>query len=567
MEFIGVICLVNKIESYTYKDVDNITSYISIIQLIMDKELITLYYKNMLSDYSLNSKDIFLANMSHEIRTPLNGIIGYNQLLMQTPLTLTQKNYLTSMNYCSIQLMQIINDILDYTKLASGKMNIYNECFSIKEVFRNVSDAINQKILEKKQNIEFKIIENCPEHVISDRGKLVQILINLLTNASKFSDIGKSIFVSISIIDNNLLQICVKDNGIGITDNDICKLFNVFLQIDASTKKKTGSGLGLAISKKLVNLLDGNIYVESIFGAGSTFTFTIKYQNYEEYEKTMENDIDILDDKTVLVVDDMANNRIVLSEMLFEWKMNPVICASPLEALRMIIGNRYKFDVALIDICMPNISGSELAIQIKQENPYIPLIALSSIDSYVNTSDFEFKLDKPVNKVQLFNTLYRVLSKGILPSAYIGTNTKKEIINIPPTSPINNNKNTKILIAEDILYNSTLLINMLVNIGYENVDVAEDGKEAYDKIKKAENEENPYTILLLDLRMPVMDGHELITTLKKENITYLKIVIITASVMEIDLIKCRENNIEYFINKPIDYNQFKHVILHLTNKQ
>lgn len=562
-EYIGVLCLLNKVLTYKEEDVKYILSYISILELIMSKEQLEMYYKHKLNGELNISKEMFLANMSHEIRTPLNGVIGYNQLLMQTPLTTTQKTYLTSMNQCSIQLMQIINDILDYSKLTSGKMRINKECFSIKELIQNAKNAIDSRLTEKKQKLVTTISGTCPEFIISDRNKITQILINLISNASKFSDINKQIITNFYCT-NNELVIDVVDNGIGISESDIKQLFNAFIQIKESTQKE-GSGLGLVISKRLAMLLKGDVSVKSVLNQGSTFTATIKYEEYEEYEKYMEKDMDVLKNKTILVVDDNADNRIVLSELLFEWKMQPVICASALEALRMVMAERYNFDIGLIDICMPNTSGSELAKQIKAEKPYLPLIALSSIASYVNTSNFEFKLDKPINKVQLFNVLSRVLVKSSNKLGYIGNKQ-----NIPYSPLIRNkticeNKNVKILIVEDIIYNANLFINMLETFGFKNSTLASNGKIALKKINEAILVDDPYEIMLLDLKMPEMNGYELIEQLEKKSIKNIHIVVITASIMESDVEKCKNIGIKYFLTKPIQINQLKQVFTYLSS--
>jgi CheY-like chemotaxis protein len=524
----------------------------SITQLILSKYTSLYECKRIYSDTSYASKDLFFANMSHEIRTPLNGIIGFNQLLMQTNTTIIQKEYLTSMNQCSIQLMSIINDILDFSKLSCGKMGVNTECFSISEIISVVKNAMRNKILEKKQKCTYIIDKNIPNFIIMDKQKLIQIIVNLVSNSSKFSNIKGEINV-IFKIKKNKLRVSVKDNGIGISDKDQCKLFNTFMQINDSTCK-TGTGLGLAISKKLVELLNGTISVESSPGIGSVFTFNADFIKYDDYEKRIEKNTELFHDKVVLVVDDNANNRILISEMLFGWKMKPVICASPLEALNMVISNRYNFDIGLIDICMPKMSGSELATQIKAEKPFMPLIALSSVDSFINFKNFEHKLDKPLNKVRLFNAMHHSLCKTQIPTAFIGD------ISDSPNIKYDDVFDKKILIAEDIPYNRTLLIDMMKNLGYTNITCTNDGTSAYKAIDKSYQDTVPFDILLLDLRMPNMDGFELIDTINSKKWKIPKIIVITASVMEEDKVKCRKRGINFFLTKPIDLKQLKNVM-------
>lgn len=357
---IGAICLANCETEYSEDLMTAIDPYITLLQVVLGNKKLILDKQDMLQRDSDTSKDLFLANISHEIRTPANGIIGYGQLLMQTELTPTQRGYLQSQNQCCIQLMQIINDVLDFSKLSSGKMTITTECFSVKEIVETIRKTIGQKISEKRQKLFFNIDDTVPEFIILDKQKLIQILINLISNAYKFTDINGEIAVNFSADKNATIQISVEDNGIGISDLDQCRLFCAFEQIKSSVCK-TGTGLGLAICDKLTQLLGGNIYVKSSVNNGSTFTIKIPYRAYEEYEKVMERDAKLLKNKMVLVVDDNADNRILLSELLFEWEMRPIICASALEALRMVLGNRYKFALGLIDICMPGIAGSELA--------------------------------------------------------------------------------------------------------------------------------------------------------------------------------------------------------------
>ena len=543
---LGVICLINRENDYPEEILGCITPFLSIIQLLLEKEIRT----------SCDERELFLANMSHEIRTPLNGIVGYNQLLLQSELGVLQRSYLDSMNQCSLQLMQIINDILDYSKLTSDKMSINSECVSIHEILEGITDAMGQRIKEKRQEYRCIFESDIPEYIVIDKTKLIQIIINLVSNANKFTDIGGTILVKISIEDSKLV-VKVTDTGLGISDKDKYIIFKAFEQITKFTNN-SGIGLGLAISNKLCKLLGGTLTLESILNKGSTFTARIDYKPYSDFEKNMKYEAKLLQDKIVLIVDDKPDNRILLSEILFEWKMTPVICASALEALRLILGNRYKFDIGLIDICMPGTTGMELAKQIKQENPYLPLIALSSIDTFVNISDFEYKLDKPINKVQLFNCITNILKSKMLPNAYIGDSyiRKDEI------SPIN--KNFKILIAEDIVYNSHLLINMLNNMDFTNITVAENGKIALDMMETAWNENEPYEILLLDLRMPIINGVEVIREYKKRGCKLPYIVVLTASIMEIDKSQCKELDIKYFINKPIKYQELKEVLLHLT---
>lgn len=556
-ESIGYLSLCNKKIPYTEKDIIPLTPYISLLQLILSKNNIKHKIKNIYSDSSYFSKDLFLANMSHEIRTPLNGIIGYNQLLMKTEINSIQRTYLNSMTHCSIQLMQIINDILDFSKLSSGKMNVRSECFPIKDILDALNDAIMHRIKSKKQKCKYIVDTNVPPYLILDKQKLIQIIVNLVSNANKFSPIGAEIIVNISNC-ANILKISVTDYGIGIADKDKDKIFNSFVQLQ-NLHTKTGTGLGLAISKKIVKLLKGEIYFESVLGKGSVFTFTCEHKPYGEYEQIIKRDAKLIKNKYILVVEDNPDNRIVISEILFSWEMKPIMCASAFEGLRMILGNRYNFECALIDICMPVISGIELAAQIKEEKPLFPLIAISSVDDLLDFSNFDDKLTKPLDKIQLFNCIHKIIysRNGDI---YL-TNDSETSSNSPSNSPKSSfKKNVKILIAEDILYNQTLLVNILESIGYEDLETVGNGSDA---IKLLGASPNTFDIVLLDLRMPNVDGYAVLEYLQTNTDIQPEIVIITASIMEEDRIKCKKYGVKYFINKPIKIEQLTNILLRI----
>lgn len=551
----GVVILCNRTQDYDEHVITDISPAITILQLILEKEALQ---KTNSILRQMSSKDLFLANMSHEIRTPLNGVIGYNQLMLQTELNLTQKKYLDSMNHCSIQLMQIINDILDFSKLSSNKMGTSTDCFHVNEVMEAVLDAVGQRIKEKRQIYSLSVSDDIPDFIILDKQKLIQILVNIVSNANKFTDIGGTISIDINLIKPEVIQIIVTDNGIGISTVDQERIFCAFEQLKDYSNTSTGTGLGLAISRKLSTLLGGDLQVQSYLGKGSKFTITAKFSPYEDFEKTMSRDSTLLHGKTVLVVDGQMDNRILLNELLFEWKMIPVVCASSLEALRIIMGNRYNFDIGLIDICMPGTLGAELAQQIKEEKPYLPLIAISSIHTFINTKNFECKLDKPIQKVQLFNNMYHILAKSQVYNAYIGEDC---ITKTSPRSVLD--KSVRILIAEDIIYNRHLLTNMLENMKYSDISIAENGKVAFDMMEYAVKSKNPYQILLLDLRMPIMDGIQVIKKYKEMGWSIPHIVVVTASIMDSDIQTCKDNGIKYFLNKPIQFQQLKDVMLHL----
>lgn len=554
-ENIGIICISNSDIPYTLEKIDMLQDVINLTSLVLYN------YKNIVNseDKHPAAEEIFLANMSHEIRTPLNGIIGYNQLLMRTKLDNTQKAYLSAMEQCSIQLLKIINDILDFSKLSSGKIYVKEDCFSIHEVIQSIQSTLGYRISEKKQKLEFKIDRNVPNNIISDKQKLIQILVNLVTNSHKYTNKGGYIRVFINS-EGNVLKISVKDNGSGLNDDDKLKLFSPFSQVNKAVYNQQGTGLGLVICKKLCELLGGTISCHSDENKGSTFTFTINFKSCDkDSELIYIKDVKVLKGKTILIVDDNEHNRIILSDILLEWGIEPVACASALEALRMVVSDRYQFSLALIDICMPHTSGIELAKQIREEKPAFPMISLSSLDSFVDSTLFITHLDKPIVKLQLFNAIHDILSSFTPDNFYIGDKATLDSPDSMSSSDIFN-RDVRILIAEDVGYNIDVLTTMLSEMGYYNIDSCVNGEEAVRKILTCKDNES-YDILFLDLLMPKMNGFDVMKHIKGTNI---HIIITTASIMTTDKEKCKKLGAEYFINKPIMFEQLKSVILDLT---
>ena len=559
-EQLGLLFLLNREKGYDEDLLSDLTPLMGITQLV------TKNLRNKLVK-SHDCKDLFMANMSHEIRTPLNGVIGYNQLLMQTKLTSTQKNYLSSMRQCSIQLMQIINDILDFFKLSSGTMKKDSESFRPSEIVKAVSGALEQSLLSKKQTFTYQIDDRVPKFLVMDKRKLVQIVMNLVSNAHKFTPISGAIMLYITSPAPNLLELRVSDNGIGIAKEDQGKIFHAFEQVQGGSSR-IGTGLGLAICRKLSNFMGGDVRVQSTLGKGSTFIVTAEFTAYDDFAQETKKDISLLKDKKILVVDDNTDNRILLGEILFDWEMEPVVCASAMEALRMVQAKRsdgsprHTFEIGLIDICMPDTGGIELAKQIKQDLPLLPLIALSSVDSFTMTKDFESKLDKPIDKIQLLTHICRVFSNRKNPPAFIGSLEGKRPC--PSASSSTFNKDVRILIAEDIPYNKNLLVTMLENLGYWDITSASNGQDTIDKLSHAHSSNNSFEIILLDLRMPIKDGYAVIAEHKKQGWTLPKILVVTASVMDGDREKCRDMGVRYFLNKPIEMSQLGEVMLYVS---
>lgn len=529
------------------------------------------------------STQYFLSALSHDIRTPLNGIVGYTELLSKTKLDKTQQSYVTSMSHCCIQLVELVNDVLEFSKLATNRAQINNECFSFQEMIDEINSAITYRIKEKKHTLKYILSEKLPQYIYADKQKIIQVLVNLISNANKFTpiEVGK-ITVLISPLEataadtevqlqpqkqkqpaGGKIQFVVEDNGIGIDVVHQDRLFQPFYQVQDSVTRN-GYGLGLAICKKTIEFLQGDISVVSEKGRGSKFSFTIKYEKCDDTHKILEKNIDLLRGKNILIVDDNVDNRLILSELFFECRMNPVMCSSAVETLRIV--HRYPFVCALIDICMPDLSGTQLASQIKELNASLPLIALSSLDGPFDTSRFTHVVTKPFNKLKLLNIICKVAGKHDISAFELIPHTSSNSTIVTPVQKqdvkTSNNKSdksdpkerTKVLIAEDVIYNLDLTSKMLASMGYKSVHMASSGREAIDKLETEAKKGVPFDVLLLDLKMPEVDGLGVAKYLQTDKWAWKvpKIVVLSASVLETDRKACAALGIQYFIVKPVN---------------
>ena len=489
----------------------------------------------------------FLANISHELRTPLHGIVGYSQLLGQTKLDSTQIGYLNSINRCCIQLVEIVNDILDFSRLTTEKTQLYSECFSIKELTDEIDSVLGQRIKEKRQKIRYITEKNVPEYIVADKQKIIQILVNLVSNANKFTSSDGRIIVtfSLGLSSGNTLEISVEDNGIGISPEDQKNLFQPFVQVTPSHIKQ-GVGLGLVISKKLAEIMGGTMTVVSELGVGSTFTFSLRFDTYEQYGKTLQKDLKILEGKNILVVDSNVDNRLAVGDLLFDAGVMPVFCSSSKEAQKIVSLRKYKFSAGLIDISMTDYSGTKLAKQIKDLEPDLPLLAVSSVSDPIDLSSFESVVCRPINKVKLMDALCRIVKKGNVDTFELN----------PVEIPAEKKLGPKVLAVEDVSYNLEMLVKMLGNIGYKDVDTASDGDEAIEKLKK-----NTYTAMLLDLKMPRVSGLSVLEYVSTMD-TYTKprVAVLTASTMDEDREKCRTYGVKYFLLKPFSVGHLKSIM-------
>jgi len=561
--------------------------------IIQNSELTThvITLKNTKTETSSSYKDVFLANMSHEVRTPLNGIIGMLTLLEDTELNGEQKDYIEMTRECSFNLMTIVNDILDFSKLEAGKLSLDIKCNNLRRCIETTSDIILGKMIDKNIEFSFNIDKEISEYIEIDENRIKQVLLNLLSNSIKFTTKGL-ISLDIKLINQNylknnnisytpptyndtLIKFTVTDTGCGIKKEDYDLLFKSFSQINQlTTKLKQGTGLGLAISKYLISLMGGIIWLEwSKEYKGCQFSFIISTKSCSKCKIQEEDDLNdnemILKDMNVLILDDNLHNRLGLAGMISKWGMKAYNYGTSEEAL--FFSKFIKFDIGLIDICMPKLDGNGFAMKFyeMEQNRLTPLIALSSLCDKIDKNKFNnvFKtyLIKPVKELKLKRIIMDTISSK---NFRVNENSFNKIKQIS-----RNLNNLNILIVEDVYINQKVVLNFLKKIGYlhSNIHTVEDGEQCLNNLT-----ENTYDIILLDIKLPILDGEQVLKYIQyyydNKNITFNSItqknyslknkkrpyvVAVTAFSLKDDKQKYINIGFDDYISKPININSLK----------
>ncbi|MDR1995467.1 response regulator [Azonexus sp.] len=541
----------------TYNEEDGVMAWIMDISERKQAEAEILRAKEI-AEEATRAKSDFLANMSHEIRTPMNTIIGMSHLALQTRLDKRQRNYVEKVRRSAENLLGIINDILDFSKIEAGKLSIENVAFRLEDVMENLASLVCLKAEDKGLELLFSTAPDVPTALIGDPLRLGQILINLGNNAVKFTENGE-VVVGIEKFaqdaDSVELHFWIKDTGIGMTAEQCGRMFQSFSQADASTTRKHGgTGLGLAISKNLVEMMGGRIWVESEPGQGSSFHFHVRFGLQAEPMPRRTVQANELRGLRVLVVDDNASAREILSAMASNFGMKVKVASDGEQALRMIREAEKKtlpYDLVLMDWKMPVMDGVETASRLQNEpaahSPAIIMLTAYGREGALANAEkhgvyLRHVLTKPVTSSTLLEAIGEVLGKGFV------TETRTHEKAGSYKEAMDRLKGTRLLLVEDNEMNQELALELLGNAGIETV-LANNGQEALDILGR----DARFDGVLMDCQMPVMDGYMATREIRK-NLAWkdLPIIAMTANAMTGDREKVLEAGMNDHIAKPLN---------------